>query len=88
MNTAENKQPWTHIVVYRPDDSLPREELEKLREDLKRTWHTLGWLHLRLANDLDIKTASPLPRPEIARRLGEVKKQIEKMMDVYLGEDF
>ena len=42
----------------------------------------------RLANDLDIKTASPLPRPEIARRLGEVKKQIEKMMDVYLGEDF
>lgn len=87
MNTIEKKQPWTNIVSYRPDEYLPREEFEKLRADLKNAWHALGWLHLRMTNDLDIKTTSPLSRPELARRLAEVKKRIEKMMDVYLGED-
>lgn len=87
MKTAENKQPWSNVVAYCPDEYLSREEFERLREDLKRTWHMLGWLHLRMTNDLAIKTTSPLPRPEIAKRLGEVKKQIEKMMDVYLEEE-
>ena len=42
MNTAENKQPWTNIVVYRPDEYLPREELEKLREDLNLAYARLA----------------------------------------------
>ena len=83
----ETKQPWTNVVTYRPDEYLPREEFDKLRKDLKNTWHALGWLHLRMTNDLDTKSASMLPRPELARRLNEVKKQIEKMMDVYLEEN-
>ncbi|MEG0382481.1 MAG: hypothetical protein RR597_04520 [Christensenella sp.] len=86
MSGDVKKEPWTNVIRYEAKDYLPKEEFAKLRNDLRVAWRALGWLHLRMTNDIDIASRSPLSRPELRRRLTEVEKEIEKLMDVYLKE--
>lgn len=78
------KEAWTNAVKYEKKDFLPGEEFVKLRNDLRGAWRSLGWIHLRMTNDIDTQSRSPLTRAELRRRLCEVKKEVERLMDVYL----
>ncbi len=72
------------MCKHEKKDFLPNEVFVKLRDDLRGTWRSLGWLHLRMTNDIDTHNRSPLTRAEIGRRLEDVKKEVERLMDVYL----
>ena len=86
MIAMKAKKQWTNVISYSKDEYLTREKFEMLRSDVKEAWQALGWLHLRMTNDIDTKNPSPLSRPELMGRLQEVKKQIEKMMVSCLDE--
>ncbi len=86
MIAMKAKKQWTNVISYSKDEYLTREKFEMLRSDVKEAWQALGWLQLRMTNDIDTKNPSPLSRPELMGRLQEVKEQIEKMMASCLDE--
>lgn len=83
VNSME-REDWTNVLKHEKKDFLPSEEFIKLRDDLRGAWRSLGWLHLRMTNDIDTQNKSPLTRAELYRRLDEIKKEVERLMGVYL----
>lgn len=78
------KEAWTNVVKRDKKDFLSPEEFTKMRDELRGAWRSLGWLHLRMTNDIDTNNRSPLPREELRSRLLTVKKELDRLMEVYL----
>lgn len=83
----KEKEKWTNIIRYRAEDYLAMEEFLALKGEIEGAWRSLGWINLRMANDININTKTAIPRPEMRRRLAEIKEKIEKCMELYLKED-
>lgn len=81
------KDKWTNVVSYGPEDSLREEDFMRVKDKVRGAWRTLGWVHLRMTNDLDTKSRAPLKRPEIRERIGEVMDELQKIIDNDLQED-
>ncbi|WP_066646306.1 hypothetical protein [Christensenella timonensis] len=75
------KDKWTNVVSYGPEDSLCEEDFIRVKDKLRGAWRTLGWVHLRMTNDIDTKSRSPLKKPEIRERISEVMEELQKIMD-------
>ncbi len=84
---TQEKDKWSNKKNRLPEDYLSPEDFLKVKAGLKSAWRKLGWIHLRMTNDLDVKSKSPLTKIEIHRRLEEVKQELLKIDEAYLKEE-
>ena len=83
----KEKDKWSNVVSYGPNDYLSPEEYASLKDGVRDVWRKLGWLHLRMANDIDIRSTSPLPAADLQRRLKEAREKMDDLIKAYLKED-
>lgn len=81
---AQEKDKWSNVVAYRQEDYLKREEYAALLQHIRLIWKKSAWLHLRLANDLDINTRSPMPIPELRKKILGIQKEMDQIVKQYL----
>lgn len=81
------KDKWTNIAVYGSEDTLCEEDFTRIKDKVRSAWRALGWVHLRMTNDLDIKSRTPLKKLEMRVRIGEAMDMLQKIMDHELRED-
>ena len=82
----KEKNRWSNVVIYDPDDFLLPQEYAAFTDGVRHVWREMGKLHLRLANDVNIKSTSMLPASELRDRLEELQKKIDQLAQNYLGE--
>lgn len=81
----ENNAPETQCGIE--TDPLSPEEFLSLKTEIRQCWRMLGMIHLRMHNDMELKTRKKTSRLEIYKRLEEVSRRLNDMMDTYFPMD-
>lgn len=82
-----HKDRWSNTRKAAPGEYLTPEDFLKVKAGLHSAWRKLGWIHLRMTNDLETKNPSPLTRIEIHCRMEEIKNELNELNQSYLEED-
>jgi hypothetical protein len=68
-------------------DALPSDALLSLKADIRQCWRMLGMVHLRMHNDLQLKSRKTTSRAEIYGRLDEVSRRLDAILADYFPEE-
>lgn len=80
------KDRWTNVVPYGKDEYLTQKDFARIKDEVRRVWRSLGWIHLRMTNDIDTENRTPLNKPQLKKRIEEARDRLQKMIDNDLKE--
>ena len=81
------KDKWTNVALYGKDEYLTQKDFARVRGEIRTVWRSLGWIHLRMTNDIDTENKMPLNKPQLKKRIEEARDRLQKMIDNDFKED-
>ena len=84
MTKAQNDWGRSKIEARAKEPKISREEALEFLPELKKLWHRLGQIHLRLYNGIEREQPIYLTKPEALKALSGVADRINKICDEYL----
>lgn len=81
------KDKWTNVVTYEKGEYLSEKDFVRLKDEIRAVWRGLGWIHLRMTNDIDTENKAPLTRLQLKKRIEEARDKLQKIIDDDLKGD-
>ena len=75
------------VYNFLPFMILPIYSKMCIRDRIRTVWRSLGWIHLRMTNDIDTENKMPLNKPQLKKRIEEARDRLQKMIDNDFKED-